>query len=280
MLMIVNNVKTISVTELVDLFKPKFDKELWSSIKALQELLSKVEFNTVRSQLYNQSVFNIKILDRFDIDKKLFEETKKKILDSWELANTIACEKGEHLHKLMEEKYVDNAMMQSPLNNSEGSFLCITNGSLESGQKAIYPEFSINYVSPDNNFAIVGRADLVTIDDIYVDIQDYKTCKEIKKTGYFNQFTKSKKKMKYPLSNLDDCNFNHYALQLSLYAWMIEKKNPEVKIRSLTINHVKDKGNEIIEVPYLKKDIQALIEEYDYALKIQKQYDKLKPIKY
>lgn len=275
------NIKTIGVTELIDLFKPKFDKDLWSSIKALQELITKAEFDTIKNQVYKSPVFNKNLLDRFNVDNQIFLDTKKKILEQWELANTIAYEKGEVLHKQLEEQYVDNAMLFSPLTHSNDKFLCITNGQLVPGQKAIYPEFSINYIAPDDSFAIVGRVDLVSVDDTEIDIQDYKTCKEIKKTGYFDQVTKKHKKMKFPVSNLADCNFNHYALQLSLYAWMIEQKNPDLHIRSLSIKHFKDiKTSQVLEVPYLKKDVEAMVSAYKKTLKITTQYDKLKPFKY
>ena len=38
------------------------------------------------------------------------------------------------------------------------------------------------------------------------------------KKSYYNKQTKQSVKMKYPLNALDDCNFNVYQLQLSLYA--------------------------------------------------------------
>ena len=42
-----------------------------------------------------------------------------------------------------------------------------------------------------------------------------------------------------PVSHLDDCNLNHYNLQLSIYAYIIKKHNPKLKIGDLKIQHVK-----------------------------------------
>ena len=88
-------------------------------------------------------------------------------------------------------------------------------------------------------------------------------------------------KMFRPLNHLDDCNLNHYNLQLSIYAYIIKKHNPKLKIGKLTIQHVKFKQvgedkfgypiNEhvngepvlenikIYELPYLKDEVNSLM---------------------
>ena len=87
--------------------------------------------------------------------------------------------------------------------------------------------------------------------------------------------------MYHPVSHLDDCNLNHYNLQLSIYAYIIKKHNPRLKIGKLTIQHVKfvqlgvDKngypinehvnGEPVIEditfyeLPYLQDEVSSLI---------------------
>ena len=89
-------------------------------------------------------------------------------------------------------------------------------------------------------------------------------------------------KMYNPVSHLDDCNLNHYNLQLSLYAYIIKKHNPKLKIGKLQIQHVKfkkigdnehgypiteknEQGEPIIEdikiytLKYLKDEVQSII---------------------
>ena len=41
-----------------------------------------------------------------------------------------------------------------------------------------------------------------------------------------------------PINHLDDCNFNHYALQLSIYMYIILKHNPKLKPGRIFIHHV------------------------------------------
>jgi hypothetical protein len=114
-----------------------------------------------------------------------------------------------------------------------------------------------------------------------VHILDYKTNKEIKKESYKN-WEGISQKMTGPCSNLDDCNFNHYALQLSAYMYIILKHNPKYKPGKLILHHIsfeeesKDKfgnpvakrdqdGNPIVkevvpyELPYLKTEILSMI---------------------
>lgn len=141
----------------------------------------------------------------------------------------------------------------------------------------IYPEHMVYLKS----VGLCGQSDLVEVINGEVHITDYKTNKEIKTQGYTNWEGKTQK-MLAPVNHLDDCNLNHYALQLSLYMYIILKHNPRLKPGSLTIHHIlfdevgKDKyGNPITaldsngdpivtdvvpyELPYLKKEIINLI---------------------
>ena len=124
---------------------------------------------------------------------------------------------------------------------------------------------------------------LVEVVNGKVNITDYKTNKEIKDKGYVNWEGISSKMFK-PLNNLEDCNLNHYNVQLSLYMYIILKHNPKLKAGKLTIQHVsfkKDKddaygypisskdsnGDPIIkdikmyDMPYLKDEVRSLIME-------------------
>ena len=115
-------------------------------------------------------------------------------------------------------------------------------------------------ISEDGKFRIAGQADLVIIDGQDVYILDYKTNREIKKTSYFDRKTKKSQMMKYPLNNIQDTNFWHYTLQLSTYAWMIEKQCPGVVIKSLVLIHYDHEGGMYyLRCEYLKKDVEKML---------------------
>ena len=148
------------------------------------------------------------------------------------------------------------------------------------GQKlsdGVYPEHFVYLKS----LGICGQADLVSIVNNQIHILDYKTNKEIKEKGFKN-WEGIVSKMYNPVSHLDDCNIKHYNLQLSLYAYIIKKHNPKLKIGKLQIQHVSfkkvgenkhgypitennEQGEPIIEdikmynLPYLKDEVQNII---------------------
>jgi len=141
----------------------------------------------------------------------------------------------------------------------------------------VYPEHMVYLKSA----RLCGQSDLVEVINGVVHITDYKTNKEIKVESYTNWEGVSQK-MNPPLTHLDDCNLMHYALQLSLYMYVILKHNPKLSPGTLTIHHIlfeeadRDKFNNPItaldtngdpivkdivpyDLPYMKKEAIAMI---------------------
>jgi hypothetical protein len=141
----------------------------------------------------------------------------------------------------------------------------------------IYPEHLVYLKSA----GICGQSDLVEIVNGHVNIIDYKTNKEIKKES-FKDWEGVSEKMLDPVSHLDDCNFNHYSLQLSIYMYIILKHNPKLKPGNIYIHHVvfetedldqygypitkySPEGDPVVkevipmEIPYLKEEIVGII---------------------
>lgn len=129
----------------------------------------------------------------------------------------------------------------------------------------VYPEHMVYLKSA----GICGQSDLVEVVNGEVHITDYKTNKEIKTEAYTSWDGKVQK-MSTPLTHLDDCNFMHYALQLSLYLYIILKHNPKLKPGSLTIHHIlfEESGRDKYDNP-----ITALDTNGDPIVKDVVQYD-------
>jgi ATP-dependent exoDNAse (exonuclease V) beta subunit len=81
-------------------------------------------------------------------------------------------------------------------------------------EPGVYPEHMVYLKSA----GLCGQSDLVEVVNGKVNIIDYKTNKEIKMEGFTN-WEGVTDKMLPPVDNLDDCHFNHYALQLSIYMY-------------------------------------------------------------
>ena len=112
-------------------------------------------------------------------------------------------------------------------------------------------------------------------------IVTHNTNKKIDQKSGYNSQTKSTTKMKYPLNNLDDANFYHYTLQLSTYAWMLQKINPNFVIKDLILNHYDHNGNNTLyHCEYLKKDVERMLYHYKKELILEQQRSKRKRIEY
>lgn len=109
-------------------------------------------------------------------------------------------------------------------------------------------------------------------------IVTHNTNKEIKRRSFYNSSKKSNVKLKYPLNNLEDCNYNLYMLQLSMYAYMLQQLNPDFNIRSLTIVHIQRDGS-IKEYPveYKKDEVEKVIKHYAKQQKIKCELERDKP---
>ena len=144
-------------------------------------------------------------------------------------------------------------------------------------EPGVYPEHMVYLRS----VGICGQSDLVEVVNGKVNIIDYKTNKEIKKESYTNWEGQSEK-MLPPVDSLDDCNFYHYALQLSIYMYIILKHNPKLKPGRIFIHHISfeieaeddwgypiikkdDNGDPILKevkpmpVPYLVDEVLAIM---------------------
>ena len=122
------------------------------------------------------------------------------------------------------------------------------------GQKldnGIYPELMVFLKSA----TICGQSDLVEVVNGKVNVIDYKTNKEIKMKSYVNWEGISQKLMS-PLGHIEDCSFNHYALQLSIYMYIILKHNPKLRSGNIMIHHVKfeHKGEDEHGYPIIAKE--------------------------
>ena len=109
----------------------------------------------------------------------------------------------------------------------------------------------------------------------------HNTNKKIETTSFFDNKSKKSVMMKYPLNHLQDCNYNHYTLQLSTYAWMIQKLNPEFEIEDLVLVHFDHNDNmTIYHLPYLKEEVIKMLSHFKKESILKANKAKRKPIEY
>lgn len=180
----------------------------------------------------------VKLLGTLGIKSTVFEVTKKfngKSFIAWDI-----CFSTNGLNPFL----IRNQEIEFP-EKDKNSFRNITKIELTE----TVPTQCLEVDSPLHTFLVTDKC-----------IITHNTNKEIKQHSGFDSKTKSTAKMKYPLNNLEDCNFIHYTLQLSTYAWMIQKLNPEFIIKDLILVHFDHQGNQnIYHLDYLKKDVEKML---------------------
>ena len=274
--------KFVSVTTLIHSFTQPFDKDFWSAYKALEKLLSKEEWAIEKKSLLNTKKFDKVLLEMYNISENDFNREQQAILDAWDEENRKSCERGTKIHADLENSFykkkkdIDISKFQIG-----GKFVCEKDRTELDLENAVYPEYLISRVSEDGKLRIAGQIDLLVKKGNKLIIGDYKTNKKIETKSFFNQKTKSSVKMKYPLNNLDDTNYWHYCLQLSTYAWMLQKYNPEFEIEDLVLIHFDHDDNmTVYHLPYLKDEVIKMLSHYKKESALKASRDKRKPIEY
>ena len=187
------------------------------------------------------------------------KEAQKRILDQWDSKLISATNRGNFIHDNL-EKYLLTGECDSKLDKAVTQLQSV----FKNGHR-YYTEartYSLAYMTAGTGDLIVQRQ---RGEQSIYDFYDYKTNEargiqfdsiNRKKTPvkHYNKFLMS------PLNYLEDCNYNHYALQLSLYAFMAQL-TWGLNIGKLAILYI---NNELelnqYPVPYMKMEVKALLE--------------------
>jgi hypothetical protein len=274
--------KFISVTTLIHTFTNPFDKEFWSSYKALEKLLSKDDWAIEKKSLLSTKKFDKVLLEMYEISENDFNREQQAILDAWDEENRKSCERGTKIHSDLENSlYGKRRDIDLAKYQIGGKFECIKDYNELDLEYGVYPEYLIHRVSEDGKLRIAGQIDLLVKKGNKIIIADYKTNKEIKTKSFYDKNKKTSEKMKYPLNNLDDVNYWHYTLQLSTYAWMIQKLNPDFEIEDLVMIHFDHSDNmTVYHLPYLKTEVIKMLNHYKKESNLKSNREKRKPIEY
>ena len=199
-------------------------------------------------------------LDLIDIDKDLFFKTKDEIKLEYKTKRDKACERGTAYHLMRENEWYQNkkAKVNEYIDSDDYFDVEKHNWDLNR-ENAILPEYLVYYSSPDGLVTLAGQIDLLIKEGNNIYVLDFKTnSKGIDKKAYFNNKTKQTKKMYYPINNIEDTTYNHYAIQLSCYAYMLKQINPNFNIKKLQLLHNAGDGETKIDVPYYEKEVKSM----------------------
>lgn len=263
-----DNKKYTSVTQLIHNYTQPFNSAFWSAYKACEALLSPESFYPLKQILLKNKIWKSEYLNIYNIDDQAFQNKRAEILKSYEDKKNTACERGTSIHEIQENLFYNQD--DKIKKYVGGGKFDVKKGYYQLDlDRAIYPEFLISY-DFDDYLKVAGQIDLIIKDGNEITIIDWKTNKKIDQESYFDKNTKKRQMMKFPLDNIQDCNFYHYTLQLSLYAFLLQKINPKFKIKKLLIVHFDHDGNETeYQCDYLKDDVARMLLHYRRNQKIQ-----------
>lgn len=277
-----DSIKYVSVTTLIGKYEQPFDKEFVSKYKALEKLMPSESWKKEKSNIWKSHKISKDFLEVYDISEKELISTQQDILDEWEKINKDACDRGTKIHSELENSFYDKGTdIDLQKFGIGGKFQCKKDYSELNLDYGVYPEYLIYYDNPKIGLHIAGQIDLLVKNGNDISIIDHKTNRKIDLKGFYDPSIRSSKKMKYPLGTLDDCNYNHYQLQLSTYAWMLQKINPDFVIKDLILNHYDHNNkNTLYHCTYLKDEVERMLKHHVRQLKIEKQNEKYKRIEY
>ena len=276
------NIQYTSVTTLIGKYEQPFDSDFVSRYKSLEKLLPSDVWKKEKGVLWKNHKIPKDFLEVYNINETELNRVQQDILDEWAKINRESCERGTKIHLQLENAFYkagDNLTLKKF--GIGGKFQCKKDYSELDLEYGVYPEYLIYYDNPKLDLHIAGQIDLLIKNGNDIILGDHKTNRSIDFKGFYDSSIRSEKKMKYPLTNLGDCNFNHYQLQLSTYAWMLQKLNPNFNIKRLFINHYDHEGNNnIYEVQYLKDDVEKMLKHFAKQNKLDKQKAKYARIEY
>lgn len=194
--------------------------------------------------------------------------TQEDILREWDIAREVGTSRGTLVHNYLEH-YMQNKIMPYDYDMevlemlSEDQYkaymdsipLLINQAHSFKAENSHLIPLANEFVVGDSELGIAGQFDLLLFNEKENEFQiwDFKTDKK------FETESKYKAKFLKPLTHLQECEYNKYALQTSIYKYIIEK-NTEYTLgtsHAVWFNH-NNPTYKIISLPYFKDELDGL----------------------
>lgn len=147
----------------------------------------------------------------------------------WQKQADESKERGTYIHKLIEDAFDGN--VSGDLNE-----IAFTTKAIEYVHNSKYEQVFAEQIISDHTLPIAGTADLILQTANHVSILDWKTDKSIERYSFGYTRGRPAEMLKPPFDSWHNCNFSIYSVQLSIYAWMLERQG--FIVDSCTIAHV------------------------------------------
>ncbi len=294
----------ISVTTIIGKYCNDYDTELWAMFTALKDHHYKVRIDTAtRSISVSNRTYKLEEL----MKDNLFIAWYKEVRANWDAKTAEACHRGNILHNHMEDSInlskgdlsgITNTMIKNRSIRDVAvqmpkikTLHDLSTTDLKDTHPAVYQRLA-GYIMRGfsifaekrvflKEFFVAGMIDVPLIIGKHFAILDWKTNKdELHKTaGYYKkikvgnvwvkseQWIETGEKFLYPLNMLEASKFNKYAMQLSLYAYILETWGYTLLPDGLEIIHFPLIGGpKLIKIPYYRDEVITMLNHYRQTL--------------
>ena len=175
--------------------------------------------------------------------------TISQVLKAWEEKGKVSREAGTKMHQQIERFLTGLSYERTPEFTQFEYFY---------DQITLHP-YRTEWAIFDEDSRIAGTVDYVDDENGYV-LYDWKRSTSILKNGLPEKSNAFGEKGNYPIEHLDNCAYYHYALQLSFYRYILEKNyGITIKEQRLGVFHSSYNKPYILEMPYLKQEVESII---------------------
>ena len=177
--------------------------------------------------------------------------TPKEVIAMWEQKGKESRELGTAMHQKIESYYQGKDSWDD---DSYKLFKIFAD-------KVKLEPYRTEWAVYDTDYNIAGTIDFVDYQDGKYTIYDWKRSDKIIANGMPVKVSKYQEKGLYPLEHLENCAYYHYALQLSLYKFILEK-NYDIKVSDLRLGifHPSYDKPYVLKMPYLENEVKTLME--------------------
>lgn len=112
-------------------------------------------------------------------------------------------------------------------------------------------------------YGIAGTLDFLEYKDGVFTIYDWKRSEKLVKNGIVLKDNQWGTSAFDPISHIPDTSFYHYALQLSMYRYILEQKyDIHVTASRLGVFHPSNDSYHVVDLPYLKEEIITILNNF------------------
>lgn len=195
-------------------------------------------------------------------------KTVQEILNQWQYKNDFACQKGSTCHEFAQSRWSKEKYELDKFDESDEYLEAVLKiqkqavnfyNDYKDTLEHLYDEFVVG----SEEYDIASAIDHLMVNKLTggLVLIDYKTNSILKGYNDEEKNRKYAKNMKVPLSHIKDLTLNHYYIQLSIYRYLLEKyTNVEVEEMFIVYFSENIENYEIIEIPYLKNEVERILE--------------------